>query len=170
MILKPNDFLLYSTVTELAYRIGKDYYNNTHYVWCTEAFDAALQPGTSNPRTICSRFLDQIIKKDRHAVDIKNNKAGILKGANEKLKQGVITAEQQKEIQTIVAVSRDEDYYPIVLLIYKKAVKKRLIIVASADKARDTSIEYIIPDLQRNEFEMLRVRDILSGVVSPVEE
>lgn len=81
--LKPNDFLLYSTGTALAYKIAKEYYNNEHYVWCTEAFDAALQPGTSNPRTLCSRYLEQILKNDRHATEINNNKAGILKGATE---------------------------------------------------------------------------------------
>ena len=59
-VKKPKDLLLYSTSTELAYRIAKEYYNNIFYVWCTDTFDAALQPGTSNPRTLCSRYLDQI--------------------------------------------------------------------------------------------------------------
>lgn len=96
--MKLNDFLLYSTGTALAYRIAKEYYQNVHFVWCTEAFDAALQPGTSNPRTLCTRYLEQITKSDGHAVEIDQNKAGILRGAEEKLKQGIITKAQKKEI------------------------------------------------------------------------
>ena len=63
--MKPANFLLFSTGTALAYNIAKDYYGNVHYVWCTEAFDATLQPGTSNPRTLCARYLDQILKKEK---------------------------------------------------------------------------------------------------------
>lgn len=168
--LKPTDFLLYSAGTALAYRIAKEYYNNEHYVWCTESFDAALQPGTSNPRTLCTRYLEQIIKNDRHAPEINNNKVGILKGAAEKLKQGVISTAQHDEISTIVALARNEDFYPVIYLINKKAVKKRLIVVNPTDKASNSSIEYIIPDLKRNEFEIIRMKDILSGVAYPVED
>jgi len=167
---KPNEFLLYSTGTALAYRIAKDYYNNTHYVWCTESFDAALQPGTSNPRSLCTRYLEQILKNDRHAPEIDNNKVGILKGATEKLKQGVITDKQYQEISAIVAYARNEDFYPVVYLINKKAVKKRLKIVNPDDRASNSSIEYIITDLNRNEFELIRLKDILAGVAYPVDD
>lgn len=167
---KPKDLLLYSTNTALAYKIAKDYYNNVFYVWCTDAFDAALQPGTSNPRTLCSRYLDQIIRNDRHAVEINQNKAGILKGASEKLKQGVITQEQYKEISTRVAFAEMEAFYPIVFLIDKRSVKGRLQVVEPKDAASNHSVEYIIKDLKWNEFEMIKLKDILAGVISPVED
>jgi len=166
---KPKDLLLYSTNTELAYRIAKEYYNNTFFVWCTDAFDAALQPGTSNPRTLCSRYLDQILKNDRHAVEINQNKAGILKGASEKLKQGIITKEQHYEISLRVAYAEMEAFYPVVFLIDRRSVKSRLEIVKSKDAASNHSIEYIIRDLKWNEFEMIKIKDILAGVISPVE-
>lgn len=168
--LKPKNFILYSTGTLLAYNIAKDYYNNIHYVWCTESFDAALQPGTSNPRTLCSRYLDQIIKKDRHAIEINNNKAGILKGASAKLKQGIITDEQYHEISLKVRFSCPEDFYPVIYLINKKAVKGKLKVVNPDDKASDTSIEYIIDDLKRNEFELIRIKDMLSGVINFIDD
>lgn len=167
--VKINDVLLYSTCTLLAYRIAKEYYNNVHYVWCTEAFDAALQPGTSNPRTLCTRYLEQIIKNDRHAVEIRNNRTGILKGASEKLKQGVINEQQYKEIAAIVAYAKNEEFYPVIYLINKKAVKKRLKVVEKREAASDSSIEYIIDDLNHDEFEIISVKDILNGVVYPVE-
>ncbi len=168
--IKINDFLLYSTCTWLAYKIAKDYYNNIHYVWCTESFDASLQPGTSNPRTLCTRYLEQIIKRDRHATEIDNNKVGILKGATEKLNQRIITKEQYDEICMRVAYASDEEFYPVIYLINKKAVKKRLIVVSKSDAASDSSIEYIIKDLKRNEFDLVRVQDIIYGVVNPIED
>lgn len=168
--LKINDFLLYSTCTSLAYKIAKEYYNNVHYVWCTESFDAALQPGTSNPRTLCTRYLEQILKNDRHATEISNNKAGILKGAAEKLKQGIITKEQHEEISARVAFATNEEFYPVVYLINKRLVKKRLKVVDANDAASNSSIEYIITDLQRNEFELIRIRDILAGVAYPMDD
>lgn len=168
--LKLNDMLLYSTGTALAYRIAKDYYQNIHYVWCTESFDAALQPGTSNPRTLCNRYLDQILKNDCHATEIKNNQAGILKGASVKLKQGVINQKQYKEIEILVACAKYEEFYPVIYLINKRLVKKRLKIVNQNDAASNNSVEYIIEDLKRNEFDIIRIKDILSGVVQLLED
>lgn len=168
--LKPNDFLLYSTGTALAYKIAKVYYNNIHYVWCTESFDAVLQPGTSNPRTLCARYLEQIITKDRHATEIKNNKAGILKGATAKLKQGIITQDQFDEISAIVAYAGNEQFYPVIFLINKKAVKKRLVVVDPLDKASNSSIEYIICDLKRSEFDLIRIGDIMTGILCPFDD
>lgn len=165
MPVNPNNYILYSTCTELAYRIAKDYYNRVFYVWCTDSFDSQLQPGTSNPRTLCQRYLDQIIKHDRHAHEIENNKAGILKGANEKLKSGVITEEQYKEISAKIYYSNPEDFYPVIFLINKRLVKKRMIVVKPSDAASDSSVEYIIPDLQWNEFEVIRIKDILAGII-----
>lgn len=168
--IKLNDFLLYSTGTSLAYWVAREYYKNEHYVWCTEAFDSALQPGTSNPRTLCTRYLEQIIKNDNHAVEIENNKKGILRGAEEKLKQGIITEEQRQEIATRVAYARMEEFYPVIYIINKRAVKKRLFKVNPSDAASEYSVEYIIKDLKSNEFEIIRIKDILAGVVRPINE
>ena len=167
---KPGEFLLYSTCTTLAYKIATRYYNDIHYVWCTEAFNAMLQPGTSNPCVLCMRYLDQIIRKDRHAQEIDNNKAGIRKGAEAKKKQGVITEKQYEEICVRVAVAENEDFYPVIYLINKKAVKNRLRVVEPKDAASDSSIEYIIEDLKRNEFEIIRVKDFLSNFLSSAED
>lgn len=168
--IKLNDFLLYSTGTSLAYWIAREYYKNVHYVWCTESFDSVLQPGTSNPRTLCTRYLEQIITNDSHAVEIGNNKKGILKGAEEKLKQGIITEEQRQEIAARVAYARMEEFYPVIYLINKRAVKKRLIKVNPSDAASEYSVEYIINDLKSNEFEIIKIKDILAGVVQPINE
>lgn len=54
-------------------------------------------------------------------------------------------------------------------MINKRAVKKRLVIVKQRDAASDISVEYIITDLKRNEFELIHVKDILAGVVYPFD-
>ena len=168
--LVPKEFVLYSTNTELAYTIAKEYYNRTYYVWCTDSFDAMLQPGTSNPRTLCARYLEQIIKQDRHAFEINNNKVGILKGATEKLRQGIINDDQYREISTRVAYAKMEDFYPMIFLINRKAVKDRLETVDQKDAASNKSIEYVIKDLQWNEFEIVRIKNMLSGVLCPIDD
>ena len=59
--------------------------------------------------------------------------------------------------------------YPVVFLIDRRSVKSRLEIVKPKDAASNHSIEYIIRDLKWNEFEMIKIKDILAGVISPVE-
>lgn len=167
---KLSDFLLYSTGTEMAYLIDKEYYNDVHFVWCTEAFDAFLQPGSSNPRNLCMRYLNQIVTGDSHASEIANNKAGILRGANEKLKAGVITKEQFEEIQIRVKYSKPEDYYPVIFLINYRAVRGRLIDPSTADKASKNSIEYKITDLKSGEYDLIHVKSILTGLFDNIND
>lgn len=165
-LTKSNDLLLYSTCTQLAYEINRKYYNDVHYVWCTDAFDSNLQPGTSNPKTICNRLLKQIVSQDAHATEINQNKAGILKGAKFKYEDGVISKDQYEEIKAKVALSELRDYYPIIYLINKRKVKKRLQVVPPVDTASKNSVEYIIDDLKSNECEIIRVKDILWDIVT----
>lgn len=159
--------LLYSTGTDLAYRIAKKYYNDIHYVWCTTSFDASLQPGTSNPRTLCNRYLDQIIRGDNHAFEIENNKAGILRGAKHKLDTNIINRRQFREIRTIVNCAEMKDFSPVIFLIHKISAKNRSIKVPQEEAANDVSVEYRIIDLQRDEFELIRLKTILGGIVRP---
>ena len=169
MVLLNNNFrgkpILYSTGTELAYRIAKRYYNNVHYVWCSTSFDALAQPGTSNPRTLCNRYLDQISKNDSHAQEINNNKAGILKGADIKLKSGIINDTQFIEIQNMVSLSEMHHFCPVIFIIHSRSAKNRSIKVPRDHAASFVSDEYIIEDLKENEYDLIRLSSILSGVI-----
>lgn len=102
--VKKNPFL-YSVGTQLAYKIAKRYYKNIHYAWCTTEFNSSKQPPTSNPATICKRYLEQITTGDRHTKEIENNIAGILKGAKAKLNSGVISKKEYNEIRSIVSAA-----------------------------------------------------------------
>lgn len=66
---------------------------------------------TSNPATICKRYLEQITTGDRHTKEIENNIAGILKGAKAKLNGGVISKKEYNEIRSIVSAAEYEDFF-----------------------------------------------------------
>ena len=163
--VKKNPFL-YSVGTLLAYKIAKRYYKNIHYVWCTTEFNSSIQPPTSNPATICGRYLKQITTGDRHTIEIEKNKVGILKGAKTKLSSGVINKKQYNEIRSIVSVADYEAFFPLLYIVESKKVKERCVEVATEDRASDNAVEYKIENLKEDEFEVISFKDILSGVVN----
>ncbi len=161
---------LYSVGTQLAYKIEKKYYGNIHYVWCTTEFNSSKQPPTSNPATICKRYLEQITTGDRHTKEIENNIVGILKGARAKLNSGVINKSTYNEIRSIVSAAEYEAFFPIIYIIDSKKVKNKYIEVVVRERASDDAVEYRIEDLKENEFEIISFKDILSGVVNLVDK
>lgn len=162
--------LLYSVGTQLAYKIAKRYYKNVHYVWCTTEFNSSKQPPTSNPATICKRYLEQITTGDRHTKEIENNIAGILRGAKAKLNSGVISKKEYNEIRSIVSAAEYEAFFPVLYIVESKKVKDRYVEVAVGERASDDAVEYKIADLNGNEFEIISVKDILTGVVNIVDK
>lgn len=163
--IKNNPFL-YSVGTQLAYKIAKRYYKNIHYVWCTTEFNSSKQPPTSNPATICKRYLEQITTGDRHTKEIENNIAGILKGAKAKLNSGVISKKKYNEIRSIVSAAEYEAFFPILYIVESKKIKDRYVEVVVEERASDDAVEYKIEDLKENEFEIISFKDILSGIVN----
>lgn len=168
-ILDGNIPVLYSVGTDLAYKISKRYYDNTHYVWCTTKFNSSVQPPTSNPQTICRRFLEQIKTGDRHAFEIDKNKSGILSGAHIKKKEGVITEEQFKEIRDIVSKAEYESFFPVIYIIYTDKVQHKCIEVEKFQCASDNSVEYRIEKLEAGEFDAILIKDMLHGIIEVVE-
>ena len=162
--------LLYSIGTYLAYKIAKRYYGNVHYVWCTTEFSSTRQPPTSNPATICKRYLHQIATGDRHTKEIDNNMAGILKGAKAKLDSGVITDKAYNEIRSIVSAAEYESFFPMLYVIESRKVKNRCKEVSIVDKASDDAVEYKIEDLKENEFKAIFFKDILDGIINVADK
>lgn len=170
MSMNPNKTpILYSVGTSLAYKISKRYYNNVHFVWCTSNFHSLKQPPTSNPLTICRRYLEQIAGSDRHTVEIEKNISGILAGAKYKLDNGIITDEQYKDISMILSVSEYESFYPVLYIIYSNRVKSKCVEVSKKDCASDASIEYKIAQLEEDEFDVIFFKVILNGLINVAE-
>lgn len=160
---------LYSAGTFLAYKIEKDYYDDVHYVWCTTSFNDIEQPPTSNPSTICKRYLEQMKTGDRHTKEITNNMAGILRGAKAKLECGVINKAQYEEIRGIVSRAEYEVFYPVLYIIKTQKVKEKCIEVPVSDKASVGAVEYKIEELLPGEFEVVNFKSFLDGVI-PIAE
>lgn len=161
--------VLYSINTQLAYSISKRYYNNIHFVWCTAEFNNLKQPPTSNPQTICNRFLEQVTKGDIHAKEIEANIAGILRGANCKLNEKVISEKQFERIRHIVDVAEYKLFFPLIYIIHTDKVLHKIIEVRKEDCASETSVEYKIERLEEGEFDVIKLEDVLHNIVVPKE-
>ena len=162
---------LYSMGTQLAFKIAKMYYGNIHYVWCTTEFNDSLrQPPTSNPATIGRRYLEQICTGDRHAVEIANNAAGILRGAKVKLDNGIIGKKEYREIRNIVSGAEYAAFFPVLYIIESRKVKDRCREVPIPDRASNDAVEYQIVDLREDEFKAIFFKDILEGIVNVIEK
>lgn len=163
--ISKNPFL-YSVGTELAYKIAKRYYNNIHYVWCTTEFNSLKQPPTSNPATICKRYLEQITTGDRHTKEIENNMAGILRGAKAKFDSGVIDKTVYNKIRNYVSGADYEAFFPVLYIVESRKIRDRYIEVITKERASDDAVEYKIEDLKVNEFRIISFKDVLSGIVN----
>lgn len=156
--------ILYSAGTLLAYKIAERYYKR-HFVWCTTKFNSRTQPITSNPQTICRRYLEQILTSDRHTVEIDKNIVGILTGARINLENSIINEDQYNKIKNMVACAEYESFFPVIYIIYTERVKHKCIKIGKEDCASDISIEYKIESLEDGEFSIISLYDILYGLI-----
>ena len=153
---------LYSTNSWLSFRIAELFYNNKHYVWCTPFFDGDMTasnqfslPPSSTPKEIGICLTNDIKKQDRHSAKIESIKAGIIRGAGIKLSMGIITADENNEIQEIVNQSGFSDFRPLLYIIPVADVIKNLKVVSVSLRAHPLSEEYILEEMDRNVFDII---------------
>jgi len=153
--------LLYSTNTWLAYTIAETYYQGEHYVWCTPFFSPRSAPGyanvppTSCPSSIYHALREEVAAGDRHSTKVKENRTGIIKGANVKKAARLIDVAQEQEIIDIVNSAETRDFRPLLYLIPFAAVAGLLQDVPVANKAHPLSVEYLIERLPRASFDVI---------------
>lgn len=162
--------VLYSMGTVLAYEIANTYYDNKHYVWCTTKFHSVSQPATSDPYRIGKVYLEHSTTGDRHSPSIIGNIAGVLRGAEMKCKEGIISNEENQLIHRIVNLARYKDFLPVLFIIDTKAVQDRCIEVPAKDRAGTDSIEYIIEDLSSDEFQIIDFSSFLFDIIKPKDQ
>ena len=157
-----NPKILYSTNTLLAYRISRKFYKDNHYVWCapkagsTSLYGALLEnPPTSQPLYRYKSLKEEALKGDLHGPLIKEQKVGLRKGAEIKLKERIITEEDKDKINSIVDISSQADYKPLLYIIPYENVKSLLKEVDIKDKAHPMSEEYIIESLPGDLFDII---------------
>lgn len=157
------DTILYSQATEISYKINQKYYNDVHYVWCAEEpLGDYLQAGTSDPIERCNRILTAIYSGDCHEHLIDENKKGIRLGALVKKKAGIITKEQEEEIIALLRSAELSDFSPVLYIIPFDRVKDILEVAPDSEKASLTSVEYIIRNLKRCQFDIIHFNDAIN--------
>ena len=160
--------ILFSVCTKKAYDINSEYYKGLHYVWCAPFFSDPLQPPTSNPYSIYTVLQDIILHRDIHAKEISDNKAGLLRGASAREKQGLITAEERDIISYLIDKDLNTDhFFPVIYVIpvvkldnYERRCEKQ----PKQNCASGISEEYIIRDLKRGEFYLIDLTATLDRI------
>jgi hypothetical protein len=154
--------VLYSTNTWLAYKIAEVYYNQVHYVWCASTFiedsvpahDYTLPP-SSSPGKIYNDLLEDVQRTDHHSAKIAANKIGLLRGANLKVQERVITRKQKSDTYAIVDQAQLRDFRPLVYVIPWQAVRNLVQEVPVRERAHPLSNEYLVERLPRRCFDII---------------
>lgn len=76
--------------------------------------------------------------------------------AQNRLKNGLITSPQHQRLKEKVRSATPRDFAPLVFLIVQEKIGTRAVEVPAAKRANPNSREWVIPDLRRDEFEIMR--------------
>jgi len=150
---------LYSTNTLLALRIGRKYYDNKHYVYCTSDFGCPslsnrldANPPTSSPYKIYHTLQAEVEAGDLHSEKINLNRIGLRKGAETKHATGIISEEQKQEILKVIERAETRDFKPLIYLMVYNEVSNLLTVVPVEERAHPLADEYIIKCLPDDLF------------------
>jgi len=153
--------IIYSTNVLLAYKISKFYYNDLHYVWCTPDFGSpssgvlASNPPSSQALYRYNCLQTAVKGGDLHSPEIAQQKTGLVLGAETKYGKGAITKGQRDDILYATEHSPITEFRPLIYAIPYADVKHLLKPVPIAERARPTSVEYIIEELPGAMFDIL---------------
>jgi hypothetical protein len=162
----PPPRILYSTNVFLKYHVCQQYRGDVHYVWCSEQFDSrvvgaynpgALLPPSSNPADIYRDLKAAVAATDTHNAKIAEQRVSLIARATAWEAAGEITAVHRDEI-IYFAQQVDFRYWRPLLYVIPctAAILPRLQNVPAPNRA-GLGAEYIIQDLQRNEFDLLEL-------------
>ena len=163
-----DNLIFYSINSYLAHYISSCFYKE-HYVWCSPIFDRdSLDeynkwkriPVSSSPYHIYKTLCEEIESEDLHSSKIQQNKNGLLKGATEKLSSGVIDQDDFARISKMIELAGIHDFRPLIFLIPAEKVISKLKQVAVDKTANPLSVEYLICDLKKSEFEIIEPRKL----------
>lgn len=157
--------LMFSTNTLLGYLIAEKYYNQVHYAWFTTQFDlGTLQPASSNPRAICNEILNAIASDDHNSEKLERIRAGIQRGAYQKMKAGIINEQQELEIRSLVQRTKNELYLlmPVVYVSHWSMLNDYA--EEAKEKASSASIEFICRELPREAFDIIEMQELLNDI------
>lgn len=144
----------YSVQTRLAHEVSGQYFG-CFYVYVAKEFDPHSNPPSSNPRRIYIWFREIAENDDRGHPKYKSVLATLRKVARKKLQTGGLTQTQFREIQQLLNQSGPQYFSPLIYVIRSDLIAaSRLLLVPTP--ANPLSQEIIIPDLGRDEFDIIR--------------
>lgn len=156
--------ILYSTNTWLAYAVAERFYGGVHYAWCSPVYDGTAAarhvniPPSSSPAELYRALLEDSRRGERHSELFGRNVKGVIAGADEKLTQGAITREQHVEIEAMAATADTREFRPVLYVIPYERVRTRVHEVSVALRAHPFSVEFRVPELPRNCFDVIETR------------
>ena len=107
---------LYSVSTWVNHVITVKYFGGLHYVWCTTDFSSSgsqATPPTSCPREIYQALKEEVRKGDRHSSKIRENRDGIVRGAEIRRDLGEITNRVVNEVKKVVQLTEIHDFQTV---------------------------------------------------------
>jgi hypothetical protein len=157
--------MLYSTNVFLKLILQERYAKDRHFVWCSEHYDSQavsryalssqIAP-SANPADIFRELKRDVERGDLHSAKITAQKASFIARAHEWEQTKMITALDREDIIYVVEHATSKDWRPLIYVIRRDAVAARLQLVPAKQRA-GIGNEYIIPDLARDEFDIIEI-------------
>ena len=160
--------LLYSTNAWITWYIKNHYYNDVHYVWCSEYFDpeaegmdhpASLIPVSSSPAEIYRRLEADVRSEDNHSESISRVRSAMTAAATRWLRDDEISQESYEEIISLLDVRGFKSFRPMIYLIPKVAMSPGQIEAVPAGERAGADPEFRISALKGSEFDLIRIRN-----------
>jgi hypothetical protein len=155
--------LLYSTNTQLKFRISRDFLGGNHYCWCSPVFSAknvaryargASTPPSSDPCSIYKELSSAVQRGDEHCDKIKSQKANLTALAAKMHADGKVSSDARDEILEMIRRASFFDWTPYLFVIPNNGLGIRLQQVPRHLRASH-EMEYIVADLKESEFDIL---------------
>lgn len=156
--------LLYSTNTWLAWAIAERYYSGIHFAWCTPVYDGTRAashvriPPSSSPADLYRLLLDEVERGEQHSALLKNNREGIMRGADAKRASGIIGAAEWGHIEDTIKRAHPNDFRPVLYVIPYERVRGMFVEASVRERAHPLSVEYRVEALPRDCFDVLELR------------
>jgi hypothetical protein len=156
--------LLYSTNTWLAYAIAERYYDGVHFAWCSPVYDGTRAdahvniPPSSSPADLYRVLRDEMERGEGHSTVRIKKREGLIRGAEAKLRDGLITAAVFDEILRTVEKSPVTDFRPVLYVMPYERVRDTVVEASVEERAHPLSIEYRVDPLPRDSFHVLELR------------
>ena len=155
--------ILYSTNTWLAWAIAERYYGGVHFAWCSPVYDgrnAASHvriPPSSSPADLYRLLLDEMERGEQHSKLMQDKRDGIMRGADAKRAEGVISDAAREEIRDTVERAHPKDLRPVLYVIPYDRVRGSVVEVSVRERAHPLSEEYRVEMLPRECFDVLEL-------------